>query len=183
MMYIYLIRAGAAFKVGGTNNPEGRLKNMQTHSPEACSLMLAEPGGHATEGRLRRHFRALGLHIRGEWFRWKPSVLEQAKRILSNMQDDAAMPKPATTEPRDGLAARMQKARIDRNMTQGQLAERLRVRQSMVSMIENGEEVEDGVKYSDELASRIKSWIDSGAGPAKKSPRGPYAKQRVTIKR
>jgi transcriptional regulator with XRE-family HTH domain len=70
---------------------------------------------------------------------------------------------------------------MDRGMTQGQLALRLGVRQSMVSMIENDEELEDGLRYSDALAARIRAWIDSGAGPSKKSPRGPYVKLRATL--
>ncbi len=81
------------------------------------------------------------------------------------------------------LGARMKQARIDRGMTQPQLAEVLHVRQSMVSMIESGEEVDDGVAYSDELAKAIKAWIASGAGPKKKSPRGPYSKSRTTLPR
>lgn len=87
----------------------------------------------------------------------------------------------------DALAQQMAKARVDRNMTQGQLAERLGVKQSMISMIETGEVTGDAedetARYSEALGKRIRSWIDSGAGPRKKSPRGPYAKQRVTIKR
>ncbi len=73
------------------------------------------------------------------------------------------------------LASRIEKARKERGMTQGQLAERMHMKQSMVSMIESGEEA-----ISQELAGRMKAWIDSGAGPAKKSARGPY-KTRTTI--
>lgn len=86
----------------------------------------------------------------------------------------------------DALAQRMTKARVDRGMTQGQLADRLGVKQSMVSMIETGEVRDDeeaSSSYSDGLQQRIKSWIDSGAGPTKDSPRGPYAKKRTTIQK
>ena len=82
----------------------------------------------------------------------------------------------------DSLVTRMMKARVDRNMTQVQLAEALHVRQSMIAMMENGEETETGELYGDSLGKRIEAWIASGAGPKKKSPRGPY-KQRNTIKR
>lgn len=178
-MRVYMVRLEETFKVGGSNNPTKRMESFQHHSPFVCSLILDEPGGHRAERKLRNHFKSLGLHIRGEWFRWKRGVLEQAKRILSTMQEDDAMPK--TQDSQDGLAGRMQKARVDRGMTQAQLAERLRVKQSMVSMIEAGEEVEDGVKYSDDLAKRIRTFIDSGAGPTQKSPRGPYNKARTTL--
>ena len=72
-----------------------------------------------------------------------------------------------------GLIERMTKTRIDRKMTQLQLADRLGVKQAMVSMLESGEE-----PLSDGLASRIKGWIDSGAGPRLKSPRGPRGNYR-----
>ena len=76
----------------------------------------------------------------------------------------------------------MAHARVERNMTQAQLANRLHVAQSMVAMLENNEDLEDEVRYSDKLGQRIKAWIDSGEGAPKKSARGPY-KQRNTIKR
>ena len=80
--------------------------------------------------------------------------------------------------PKDAqLATRMAKARTDRGMTQGQLAEKLGVRQAMVSMIETGE-----AEYGEDLGKRIKTFIDSGAGPATKPPRGPY-KDGVSQKR
>jgi transcriptional regulator with XRE-family HTH domain len=91
------------------------------------------------------------------------------------MDEGAPMP-PKNDAPTDGLGARMAKARTERGMTQAQLAERLHVRQAMVSMIEANE-----AEYSDELAKRIRSWVDSGAGPKTPSARGPYTKKRTTI--
>lgn len=82
------------------------------------------------------------------------------------------MPKPAPS----GLGPKMEKARLERGMTQGQLASKLGVRQAMVSMIEAGE-----AEYSDELGGRIKTWVESGGGPPTKSARGPYTKKRTTI--
>jgi DNA-binding XRE family transcriptional regulator len=60
-------------------------------------------------------------------------------------------------------------------MTQGQLAEYLRVRQATVSMLES-----DELEPSDGLAEMIERWLASGAGPRKKSERGPY-KTRSTL--
>ncbi len=87
------------------------------------------------------------------------------------------MPKNAMAAPSD-LGNRMAKARVDRGVTQGDLAKRLGVRQAMVSMIESGE-----AEYSEDLAGRIKTFINSGAGPTQKSPRGPYNKARTTLPR
>jgi len=92
--------------------------------------------------------------------------------------DDGGEPM-ATEKPsggNDNLRQRMAKARLERGVTQAQLAERLHVKQAMISMIEAGE-----ADYSQELAGRIRGWIDSGAGAPKKSPRGPYHKTRSTI--
>lgn len=79
------------------------------------------------------------------------------------------------------IPAEMAKARTERGMSKEQLAEKLGVRQAMVSMIETGE-----AEYSDELGKRIKTFIDSGAGPATKPARGPYKdgvsqKKRTTL--
>ena len=75
------------------------------------------------------------------------------------------------------LAGAMKKARLERGVTGTQLAERLHIKQAMVSMIESGE-----AEYSEELAGRIRGWIDSGAGPLTPPKRGPY-KTRTTIQR
>jgi ribosome-binding protein aMBF1 (putative translation factor) len=64
---------------------------------------------------------------------------------------------------------RIAAARKDRNMTQGQLANELRIKQATLSMIESGE-----LEPSDDMRRSIKAWIDSGKGPREKAPRGPY---------
>lgn len=94
------------------------------------------------------------------------------------MPDDGeAMPNSPETKAAGptGLAKKMEAARKERGVTQGQLAERLHVKQAMISMIEGGE-----AEYGEELAGRIRGWIESGAGAPKKSARGPY-KVRTTI--
>lgn len=90
-------------------------------------------------------------------------------------EEDAPVPTPAETPNATGLAKRMESARKERGVTQGQLADRLHIKQAMVSMIESGE-----AEYGEELAGRIRGWIDSGAGALKKAARGPY-KTRSTI--
>jgi transcriptional regulator with XRE-family HTH domain len=80
------------------------------------------------------------------------------------------------------LGARLAEVRKERGVTQADLAKRLGVRQAMVSMIETNE-----AEYGEDLARRIKTFIDSGAGATQKSPRGPYkdgetrVKQRTTL--
>ncbi len=109
-----------------------------------------------------------------------PGVVTRNRgRYAWRMSDEGDAPVPNSPATKaagpTNLAAKMAKARKERNVTQGQLADRLHIKQAMVSMIEGGE-----AEYSTELAGRIRSWIDSGAGALKKSARGPY-KTRSTI--
>ena len=75
------------------------------------------------------------------------------------------------------LAARVAAARKERGMTEKQLAERMHVRQSMISMFESGED-----EVGEELAGRLKQWIDSGAGPSAPAKRGPYKDTKTTAR-
>jgi transcriptional regulator with XRE-family HTH domain len=73
------------------------------------------------------------------------------------------------------LPKRMKRARLDREMTQPQLADVLGIGQPMVAMIEDGTE-----HPSSKLEERISAWIASGRGPRVKSARGPYKKGRAS---
>lgn len=75
------------------------------------------------------------------------------------------------------LAQTVRKVRMERGMTQPQLAELLHVTQATISMFESGEL--DAI--TDDLKKRIQAWIDSGRGAPQKSKRGPYKKARATI--
>lgn len=79
-----------------------------------------------------------------------------------------------------GLGERVTRARLERGMTQGQLAERLHVKQASISMLESGE-----LEPTEGLASQLKAWLASGAGPKNPAPRGPreHYKKRSTIQR
>ena len=68
------------------------------------------------------------------------------------------------------------RARLDRKMTQAQLADVLGVKQAMVSMFESGDE---RGRYGDDLVKRIEAWIRSGRGPRLKAPRGPRGPYRT----
>lgn len=77
------------------------------------------------------------------------------------------------------LGERLRRARLERDVTEAQLAARLGIRQSALSMLESGE-----MEPGDDLASRAKAWISSGSGaggPSNKAARGPYRKARRTI--
>lgn len=77
------------------------------------------------------------------------------------------------------LGDRLRRARIERGVTEAELATRLGIRQSAVSMLEAGE-----MEPSDDLVTRVKAWLASGGGTTKagrKSGRGPYRKGRATL--
>lgn len=66
---VYFIEAGdrQAYKIGFSNDPLQRMKDLQqaTHLP--LRLAVASPGGRSEEGRLHRRFK--DFKISGEWFR------------------------------------------------------------------------------------------------------------------
>lgn len=81
----------------------------------------------------------------------------------------------------NNLPDRMVRARLDRKMTQAQLADVLGVRQSMVAMFEGNA---DAARPSDDFIKRVEAWIASGRGSRIKAPRGPRGsyKARRTIR-
>jgi transcriptional regulator with XRE-family HTH domain len=76
-----------------------------------------------------------------------------------------------TGMPIDNLARRLRKARLDRNITQPQLAAMLGCSQEMLSRIEAGDR-EPGLG----LLPKIQKWLASGKGAPTKAPKGPYRK-------
>lgn len=67
------------------------------------------------------------------------------------------------------LAAELARVRKERNVTQGQLAAYLHVKQATVSMFESGE-----LEITPELSARISEWVRSGKGVTNGAPRGAY---------
>lgn len=65
------------------------------------------------------------------------------------------------------LGERLAKARVERNVTQKQLAAHFRVQQAAISMLESGE-----LDPSDGLAKLAEDWIKSGRGVTIAAPRG-----------
>lgn len=70
------------------------------------------------------------------------------------------------------IGERLTKARLERNVTQKQLANHFHIPQSTISMIEQNE-----LGASDGVAHMIEEWIKSGAGvetPGVRGARGRY---------
>lgn len=70
--YIYAISNGKQVKLGMSNNPETRLKSLQTSSPEALILVwkyyVANSSIEAAKIEKMLHRACKKHHIRGEWF-------------------------------------------------------------------------------------------------------------------
>ena len=80
------------------------------------------------------------------------------------------------------LGARVTRARLERGVTQAQLAEYLHVKQASISMLESGE-----LEPTDHFQAALEAWLASGSSPRRPAPRGPrehYVTQsRSTIRR
>lgn len=69
--YIYIIRQGDTrlFKIGVSNNPERRLKNLQTGNPHDLKILKqfrCDVPAYGAERIIHAHLK--DMHARGEWF-------------------------------------------------------------------------------------------------------------------
>lgn len=80
--YVYLAVDGNRFKVGCSNNPIRRVKELRTASPTIC-LTDWWPCGHDVESFLHKILRS--YHIHGEWFDNSEDVMSSVRIIMNNM--------------------------------------------------------------------------------------------------
>jgi hypothetical protein len=76
---IYFVRAGSRLKIGSARNVAARLREIQTSSPIALTLLAVAPGGRAVEASY--HARFVHLRVRGEWFRLGPDLCAEIAAI------------------------------------------------------------------------------------------------------
>lgn len=65
---IYFIKTGRYVKIGCSDDPAGRLKQLQTSSPTRLKLVATMPGSFQTECELHKVFDR--FRVKGEWFRY-----------------------------------------------------------------------------------------------------------------
>lgn len=72
---VYFIQSerGGPIKIGRAINPEQRLKQCQTGSPERLVLLAVISGGRDLERSLHARFAA--SRLRGEWFKPTPELI------------------------------------------------------------------------------------------------------------
>jgi len=69
--YVYLIRMGPTkfYKIGKTNDPQGRLAALQTASPYKLKLLHTFQADNASAAEESLHARFYGSRLEGEWFK------------------------------------------------------------------------------------------------------------------
>ncbi len=74
--YVYFVQAasGGPIKIGISNDPLGRLAQLQTGHPGALVILAVVPGGRQLELDLHKKFAKHRIH--GEWFSPTPELLE-----------------------------------------------------------------------------------------------------------
>lgn len=78
--YVYAIGEGSLdspIKVGWSNDPLKRLRNLQQHHPYELKLLGFVPGTRSYEQSLHERFNR--LHLRGEWFKADDELLSFIK--------------------------------------------------------------------------------------------------------
>jgi len=75
---VYFVHSGQFIKIGTTTRAQDRVRTIAGRMPEACSLVLLIPGGHAKEAEM--HARFHGLRANGEWFRLDARLIKYIKR-------------------------------------------------------------------------------------------------------
>jgi hypothetical protein len=71
---VYFIEGGDFIKIGVSANPIDRLAALQTSTPFDLKLLADFPGDASEEFRIQGAFAH--LHVRGEWFRRHPAILD-----------------------------------------------------------------------------------------------------------
>ena len=80
MIYFIQDTNSKAVKIGHGNNPLKRLAACQTGTPFPLSMVGTLPGGAAEESLLHDQFEA--FHLRGEWFKGEPELLDMIRRMV-----------------------------------------------------------------------------------------------------
>lgn len=81
--YVYVIRMGRKnmFKIGKTNDPQGRLTSLQTASPFKLSLTNVFRADNASAAEEALHAALIELQMEGEWF----SLTNEQKEALASV--------------------------------------------------------------------------------------------------
>jgi hypothetical protein len=79
--WVYFIQdvQADAIKIGFSKNVSNRVAALQTSTTSPLKLLVCVPGGRKTEKELHEKF--VQFHIRGEWFRSAPELLQYVETL------------------------------------------------------------------------------------------------------
>ena len=88
-MTVYLMRYGVdgPVKIGHSNNPKKRLRELQRPHSTTIRIIAEAPGDRAEEQVLHRQFRM--FRLAGEWFSFEQEILAEFERRASQSLDSA----------------------------------------------------------------------------------------------
>jgi hypothetical protein len=96
LIYFVLHPRARAVKIGYADDPEKRIRSLQTANPDRLKPLGVIPGSMALEKML--HFQFAPHRIRGEWFRFTRDV---ASRIAALIAEKSSRPAPLPLPDRE----------------------------------------------------------------------------------
>jgi hypothetical protein len=113
---VYFLRCGEFCKIGFSDQPEARKRELEVGNPNEVVLIGCWGGTMQDERRVHRYFAS--SHHRGEWFHWCPDIERVAKaglpRLIHDSRGDlrlAPLARTAASPPSPfGIRRRLQRA-------------------------------------------------------------------------
>ena len=88
MKKIYFITDGDVYKIGVSEHPKERLKQLQTANPNELWVAFEFPTEFGQQHETTLHRFLNRYHKRGEWFVLEKSEFENAKKICQQIEDN-----------------------------------------------------------------------------------------------
>lgn len=87
--YVYLIRAGRRklYKIGKTNDPQGRLTSLQTASPDKLKLVHIFKADNASAAEEGLHATLQNNRMQGEWFKLSDKQQSSISNVIEYKND------------------------------------------------------------------------------------------------
>ncbi|HRQ39600.1 MAG TPA: GIY-YIG nuclease family protein [Chloroflexota bacterium] len=81
--YVYLIRMGRTkfYKIGKSNDPQGRLASMQTASPYKLKMQHVFKADNAAAAEETLHHKLHGARMKGEWFK----LTDEEQKVIARI--------------------------------------------------------------------------------------------------
>lgn len=79
--FVYFVQGecGGAIKIGFSQNPDSRLKQLQTGYPDTLKILCLVPGNEKTEKKIQNKF--VDTRLNGEWFKPTTELLNEIEKL------------------------------------------------------------------------------------------------------